>query len=76
MKTERITVLASPEFKIFLSNEAAREGVSVSALIVHGCERPAQPEEVELAALAAELRLAVRGAKRSLKEGLDEAQAS
>ena len=75
MKTERVTVLASPEFKAFLNTEAAREGVSVSALVRARCERPAESAEAELAELAAELRSAVRGAKRSLKAGLDEANA-
>jgi hypothetical protein len=33
MKTERVTLLTSPDFKAFLSAEARREGVSVAELV-------------------------------------------
>jgi len=33
MKTERVTLLTSPEFKAFLRAEARREGVSVARLV-------------------------------------------
>ena len=75
MKTERVTLLISPDFKAFLSAEALREGVSVAELVRSRCERRPSEEEVVLAALTCELNKAVREAKSALKGGLDEAQA-
>lgn len=74
MKTERITLLTSPDFKAFLSAEATREGVSVAELVRTRCERRPTDEEAILAELTSELNKAVIEAKRSLKSGLDEAQ--
>lgn len=74
MKTERVTLLTSPEFKAFLGAEAAREGVSVAELVRSRCERKPDADEAILASLATELRNAVRGAKASLKIGLAEAE--
>lgn len=74
MKTERITLLTSPDFKAFLSAEATREGVSVAELVRTRCERRPTDEEAILAGLTSELNKAVIEAKRSLKSGLDEAQ--
>ncbi len=75
MKTERVTLLTSPDFKAFLSTEAQREGVSVAELVRSRCERRPTDEEAMLASLTIELQKAVAGAKKSLKEGLDEANA-
>jgi hypothetical protein len=75
MKTERVTLLTSPDFKAFLNAEALREGVSVAELVRSRCERRPTEEEAILAALTDELNKAVREAKKSLKSGLDEAQA-
>lgn len=75
MKTERVTLLTSPDFKAFLGAEALREGVSVAELVRSRCERRPSEEEVVLAALTSELNKAVREAKSALKGGLDEAQA-
>lgn len=75
MKTERVTLLTSPEFKAFLSAEATHEGVSVAELVRTRCERQPTDEEAILAGLTSELNKAVIEAKRSLKSGLDEAQA-
>ena len=74
MKTERITLLTSPDFKAFLSAEAIREGVSVAELVRTRCERRPTDEEAILVELTGELNKAVIEAKRSLKSGLDEAQ--
>jgi hypothetical protein len=74
MKTERVTLLTSPDFKAFLSAEAVREGVSVAELVRTRCERRPTDEEAILAGLTVELNKAVIEAKRSLKSGLDEAQ--
>ncbi len=74
MRTERVTLLTSPEFKAFLGDEAAREGVSVAELVRSRCERKPDADEAMLASLATELRNAVREAKASLKSGLAEAE--
>ena len=75
LKTERVTLLTSPDFKAFLSAEAQREGVSVAELVRTRCERRPSEEETLLAALTSELNKAVGEAKRALKSGLDEAEA-
>ena len=48
MKTERVTLLASPKFKAFLTTEARREGVSVGELVRSRCQPKAGDEEVLL----------------------------
>ncbi len=76
MKTERVTLLTSPDFKAFLTAEAVREGVSVAELVRRRCERqPPTEDEALLAALTQELSKAVAEAKRSLDRGLRDAQA-
>ena len=75
VKTERVTLLTSPDFKAFLSVEAKREGVSVAELVRTRCERRPTEEEAILAALTGELNKAIGEAKKALKGGLDEAQA-
>jgi hypothetical protein len=75
MKTERVTLLTSPDFKAFLNAEALREGVSVAELVRSRCERRPTDEEAILAALTGELNQAIVEAKKSLKSGLDEARA-
>ena len=76
MKTERVTLLTSPDFKAYLGAEAAREGVSVAALVRSRCERKPDADEAMLAALAAELRQAVGEAQTSLRAGMAEADAA
>jgi hypothetical protein len=75
MKTERVTLLTSPDFKAFLNAEAHREGVSVAELVRTRCERRPSDEEAMLAELTRELQQSMVAAKRALKSGLDEAQA-
>jgi hypothetical protein len=75
MKTERVTLLTSPEFKTFLAAEARREKVSVAELVRSRCEGRPSEDEAVLIALIAELRAAVSQAKQSLREGLAEADA-
>jgi hypothetical protein len=75
MKTERVTLLTSPDFKAFLNAEARLEGVSVAELVRSRCERRPSDEEAVLAGLTKELNRAVGEAKAVLKDGLDEAQA-
>ena len=73
MKTERIGLLVTSDFKTFLMSEAKREKVSVGELIRTRCEQRPSEDEAILIELVAELRDRVRDAKKSLKEGLDEA---
>lgn len=75
MKTERVTILTSPEFKSFLTKEAHNEGVSVAELVRSRCEGRQGADQAMLEMLTAELRGAVKQAKASLKHGLDEANA-
>lgn len=75
MKTERVTLLTSPDFKAFLGAEAAREGVSVAELVRIRCERKPDADEAMLASLAGELRKAVHEAQVSIRGGLAEADA-
>ncbi len=75
MKTERVTLLTSPDFKAFLGAEARREGVSVAELVRRRCESRLTEEEALLAGLTRELNRAVGEAKAALKDGLDEARA-
>lgn len=78
MKTERITFLATPEFKANLTQLAVRENTSVGEVIRGRFERaqnrPDASEESELRALVADLRVATAQAQISLSEGLAEAE--
>lgn len=76
MKSERITVLGTPEFKAYLAAEARQEGISVSELVRRRCERAPSEEEELLMTLAGELRRSVESAKQSLMEGLAAVQAA
>jgi len=79
MKTERITFLASPDFKRYLTAQASNDGISVGELIRGRClsqqKRSAytKSQERELSALTAELRRAMADAHGSLKDGLQAA---
>jgi hypothetical protein len=70
MKTERITVLGSTEFKAFLTREANEEGISVSELVRQRCERRPSLDEQLLSMLAEELRSATKSANAALDAGL------
>lgn len=74
MKTERVTLLTTPEFKAFLAEEARRENVSVAELVRSRCERRLSDDEAVLAALSEQLLAAVARARRALHDGLAEAQ--
>jgi len=47
VKKERITMLATTEFKAFLYGEASSEGVSVSELIRERCMKPATTSKMK-----------------------------
>ena len=74
MKSERVTLLTTKEFKRFLGNEAKREGISVAELVRTRCQRKPPQEELILAEATLALREALDEARSSLKEGLEEAQ--
>jgi hypothetical protein len=77
MKTERVVLLTSPEFKAFLSAEARRQDISVAELVRSRFEKStADPQELALHELAEELGRAVSAASQSLREGLAEADAA
>ena len=75
VKTERITILATPEFKEFLNREAKKEGKSLSELVRQRCEnKPENEEEELLAILVEEVSSATARAKVSLEKGLADAE--
>jgi hypothetical protein len=76
VKTERITILGTPDFKNFLTREAKKEGISLSQLVRQRCENkpPNNEEEELLAVLVGEVRAATNRAKDSLGKGLDDAE--
>ena len=76
VKTERITILGTPDFKDFLTREAQKEGVSLSQLVRQRCKKkPANNEDEELlAALVKEVSAATAKAKVSLEKGLADAE--
>ncbi len=75
VKTERITILGTPEFKNFLTREAKKEGISLSQLIRQRCEKlPNNEDEELLAALVEEVRAAIGKAEVSLEKGLNDAE--
>jgi uncharacterized protein (DUF1778 family) len=75
VKSERITILGSPDFKAFLGVEAKREGVSISELVRRRCQAiPPSDDEVilkELIKLASE---ATKRASKSLDKGVKDAE--
>jgi hypothetical protein len=73
IKSERVTLLTTKEFKRFLGDEARREGVSVAELVRVRCERKPSQDELLLSELSARLRKAAKEAKIALKEGIEEA---
>ena len=76
VKTERITILGTPDFKKFLTREAKKEGVSMSQLVRERCEKkPVNNEDEELlAALVKEVSAATARAKSSLEKGLKDTE--
>lgn len=74
MKTERVVLLTTPDFKSFLVREAEKEGVSVAELVRSRCEGRPRAEEAELVRLTQELNAAISRARSTLQDGLKEAQ--
>jgi ribosome recycling factor len=67
MKTERVTLLATPDFKRYLETEVEREGISVGELIRVRCGQPTEEERL-LHELARQLREEVKQVKTRLQQ--------
>ena len=76
VKTARITILGTPDFKAFLTREAKKEGVSLSQLVRQRCEKkPVNSEDEELlSTLLKEVGEATTRARASLEKGLADAE--
>lgn len=71
-KTERITILGTPDFKQFLKKEAQKEGISLSSLVRRRCAQSSVTQDEEMIAeLLAELKAAAKRAERSLDRGIE-----
>lgn len=72
-KTERITILGTPEFKTFLTDQADAENISVSEFVRRRCVQPvALGEDTQtLAELVSALHVAVDAARDEMNESLD-----
>lgn len=72
-KTERITILGTPEFKAFLTDQANAENVSVSKFVRRRCAQPVALDEdtQTLAELVSALHVAVDAARDEMDESLD-----
>ncbi len=76
LKSERITVLSTPEFKQFVSDEAKKEGISISELVRKRCQAvPPSDEEMALKELIAVASEATKRASKSLEKGINDAEA-
>jgi len=75
IKTERITVLGTPEFKAFLASEARNQGISISEFIRRRClGQPLDEEQELLLKLVDEVKVATKRAKVSLEKGIRDAE--
>jgi len=75
IQSERITILGTPDFKAFLVKESKKEGISMSELVRQRCtQKPANSDDVLLAALIDEVNKATKKAKNSLEKGLIDAE--
>ncbi|MCE2971481.1 MAG: hypothetical protein LW847_14930 [Burkholderiales bacterium] len=75
MKTARLTLLVTPEFKSRLERDAERAGISVAQLVRERFETTPSPEEAELRALTAELRRSTATTRAALRAALQAVQA-
>lgn len=73
-KSERITILATPDFKAFLNAEAQAQGLSVSELVRERCAVPANSEEdaALLASIIDQVNLSTSAADKALSRGLND----
>jgi len=73
-QTARITILSTPDFKMWLTEEAEQEGISLSELVRQRCQAKPDKDEVLLSALVTEVQKATRNANISLIKGLRDAE--
>ena len=74
MKTERVTLLATKEFKRFLQTQAKKEGVSVSELVRNRCEDGVSENEQLLVELTAQVAQALLEGRNALKKANEKAE--
>jgi len=72
VKSERVTILTTPDFKQFLSAEADAQGISVSELIRVRCtaEPTTGEDEDILAAMVEQVNKSAFDAEKALSKGL------
>jgi hypothetical protein len=75
MKTARVQVLTTPEFRDWLQKEARRAGVSVGELVRTRCEQRAGDEEKALSELTSLLRKEVVATRAAVRRNLGETHA-
>jgi dsDNA-specific endonuclease/ATPase MutS2 len=75
MKTERVTLLATKEFKRFLETQAKKEGVSVSELVRNRCEDGVSENEQLLVELTAQVAQALKKANEKAESVIKELRA-
>jgi hypothetical protein len=73
-QTARTTILSTPDFKIWLANEAELEGISISELVRQRCKTKPDKDEMLLSALITEVKRATQKAESSLQKGLEDAE--
>ncbi len=73
-KTARVTILTTPDFKVYLGAQAKKIGVSVSELIRMRCIEDKEPssDELLLKELIAQSKQAISKANTSLDKGLND----
>ncbi|MCC6472840.1 MAG: hypothetical protein IT514_03750 [Burkholderiales bacterium] len=77
MRTERLVILVTPEEKRALAERAKAFDVSVGELLRRSAREPGSgADEPTLAALAAELRRAVKESRAALRAALTEAEST
>jgi len=75
-KTERITILGTPEFKSFLVHQARQQGISVSEFVRRRCvDQHVERDEELLLGLINEVKLATKRAKSVLEKGISDVEA-
>lgn len=73
MKSERLNIPATPQFKSYVEAEAAREGISVAELIRRRVEGQLSTDEQLLVELTANLHQAVEEARARVESVLAQA---
>ena len=73
-KTERVTILTTPDFKSYLGEQAKKLGISVSELIRMRCIEDTTPsnDEMLLKELISQSKQAIKKANLSLDKGLND----